>query len=88
MLDDSSGIERSVVSTNGSTMGALIRPTSTISMASQIFNRMLPAVFNPGTGTNCKRSTPVKSASWPMLAAIPRAPPMAPITRYKKHVGQ
>jgi hypothetical protein len=61
---------------------ASITRTLTISMASQIFNRMVPAVFNSGTGANCKRSTPIKSDSWPTLAAVPRAPPTASITRY------
>ena len=48
---------------------------------------MFPATFNPGTGANCKRSTPVKRTSWPMLAAIPRAPPIASIARYRVGVS-
>ena len=75
------------VSTSSFTAGVAITLTSTISTASQIFRRMLPATSNPGTGANCKRSTPVKSTSWPMLAAVPRAPLMASIARYRVYVS-
>jgi hypothetical protein len=80
-------LERSTVSTSSVTNRVLITLTSTISMASHIFKSMFPAVFSPGTGANCKRSTPAKSASWPMFAAVPRAPLMAPMMRYKACVS-
>lgn len=79
------GLVRSAVS-SGATNGAPSMLTSTISKASQILSRILPGTSNPDTGTNRKRSTPVKSVSWPMLAAVPRAPPMALIARYRAWV--
>ena len=80
------GLKRSVVSSSA-TDGVPRKLTSTISIASQILSRILPATSNPGTGANCKRSTPMKSASWPSLAATPRAPPMASIARYRACVS-
>ena len=56
-------LERYTVSTSSATNKAPITLTSTNSMASQIFKSMFPAVFSPGTGASCKRSTPAKSAS-------------------------
>ena len=77
----------SAVSTSICTNEVTMRFTSTIWTAFQILSRILPARSNPGTGANCKRSTPVTSTSWPMLAAIPRAPPMASIARYRALVS-
>ena len=76
-------LETSAVRTSSTANGVSIMLTSTNSTASQILSKMFPAIFNPGTGANCKRLTPVKRTSWPMLAAIPRAPPIASIARYR-----
>ena len=77
----------SAVNTSIGAKEVSITLTSTIWTASQILSRIFPARSNPGTGANCKRSTPVKSTSWPMLAAIPSAPPMASIARYNVWVS-
>ena len=80
-------LEKPAVSTSSAANGVNIILTSTIPTASQVLSRILPARSNPGTGANCKRSTPVKSASWPMLAAVPRTPPMALIARYRAWIS-
>jgi hypothetical protein len=80
-------IERSAVRTSSAVNGVSIALTSTNSTASQILSRIFPATSNPGTGANFKRSTQVKRVSWPMLAAIPRAPPMASIASYRAWVS-
>ena len=43
--------------------GMLITLTLTIPAAARILSRILPASCNPGTGANCRRSTPVERAS-------------------------
>ena len=80
-------LKKLTFSNNSAADAASIMLTSAISTASHIFNRTLPAMANPGTGAKCKRSTPAKSASWPMRAALPRAPPMASIVRYRAYVS-
>ena len=49
--------------------GMLIRLTWTILAAARILIRILAASCNPGTDANCRRSTPVERASWPILVA-------------------
>jgi hypothetical protein len=80
-------LERPTVGTSSAANRVYITLTSTISTATQILSRILPARSNPGTGANCKRSTPVKSTSWPTLAAVPRTPPIALIACYRTWVS-
>lgn len=80
---DAVRLKKSAFSNSSAADAASNMLTSTISTASQIFRRTLPAMSNPGTGAKCKKPTPVKSASWPMRAAVPRALPMASIARYR-----
>lgn len=80
-------LDRSTVGTSVAN-GMFIRLTLTFPTAAQIFRRILQASCNPGTGANCRRSTPVERASWPILAAVSTKLLMVSIARYRDHARQ